>query len=73
MEERRYDGSQHLTDNPDVEEIKRALADAENRSVRLHRAGEIIEGPKGKVYQVQQDGSWRRIDHLLKELEDATS
>ena len=60
MQESRYDGTTVLS-TAKLNEINKAIGDEGNRSVTLHKPGEIVTLNGGAQYRVAKDGSWRRI------------
>ena len=66
MQEIRYDGTEKLTPNADLEKVRRAIEDSENREVRVHKPGSIIDTVADghrKKFRVEDDGSLTRV-HL---------
>lgn len=64
MQETRWDDGMKLTGPASMEDVKRALEDARNREVALHRPGSTVTLRDGSTYVVQPDGSWRRRDRM---------
>ena len=50
-----------LIDHPPDERIKKALEDDSVAAVTLHKPGQIVTLRSGRRYEVQADGSWRRL------------
>lgn len=61
METKRYDGDNILTDYASLSQVEKALRDKHTKSVTLHKPGEIITHSDGKRYQVQNNGSWKKL------------
>ena len=69
MQEQRIDGSSVLSTIAQNELINAemsnafmlAIRDPMNRSVALHKPGSIVELKGGARYEVQKNGSWRRV------------
>jgi hypothetical protein len=74
MQENRIDGSQVVTPNAGIEEIKKALDDPRNKSIYLHAPGqkfklkdgtEYLVGAKGTIHKISPKA--RRPGHSWKE------
>ncbi len=62
MQEHRHDGTDELTPNATMQDVKRALKDPRNTAVTLHKPGSTVTMSDGKRYLVWKDGSLRRIE-----------
>jgi len=53
-----------LTDAKDLtdEKIQDALDDENNKVVALHKPGSVITHSDGRQYEVDANGSWRKIN-----------
>ncbi len=65
MQENRYDGTEVLTEKATSEQVHRALANPANKTVSVHNSGSVIKSITGAQYEVQKDGSLRRINKPL--------
>jgi len=66
MQEMRRDGTELLTAAANLDQIKAALENRQNREVRLHMPGSIIDTMADghrKKFRVEDDGSLTRV-HL---------
>jgi len=61
MQETRYDGKEVLTRFPTEEQVKKAVNDPKNKTVTLHNVGSHIKTADGAIYEVQQNGAWKKI------------
>ena len=61
MEERHWDDSARLSDKKTIEDMRKAMHDPNNKSVALHKPGSIVKMSDGTEYEVQQDGSWKKL------------
>jgi len=50
-----------LVDHPSDERIRKALEDDSVAAVMLHKPGQIVMLRSGRRYEVQADGSWRKL------------
>jgi hypothetical protein len=60
-EHRPEDEDDRLTDNPTLGDVADALADGKTRAIMLHKPGEVVTMRSKARYQVQPDGSWRKL------------
>ena len=67
MQEIRYDGSERLTKEVTSDDIERALADAQNRTVAVHKPGATFES-QGKKYKVLADGTLARREKTARKV-----
>ena len=61
MQEVRYDGTEHLSQLENEEQLRKALEDPRNKSVTVHKTGSIITMRDGTKYEVMPAGNWKRI------------
>ncbi len=59
MEERRHSGEQRLTEQATLGDALRAMRDARNKSVTLHKPGSLITKDDGTRWIVQGNGTLR--------------
>jgi hypothetical protein len=59
MQEFRYDGSEKLTEEATLEKVEKALEDARNKTVALHKEGTTFTS-KGQTYEVMKGGKLKR-------------
>ncbi len=62
QEYRPEDEIDRLTDDPTLSQVAEALADEGTRAVTLHKPGEVVTLRDGSRYEVQKDGSWKRLE-----------
>lgn len=61
MQETRYDGKEIITIFPTEEQIDKASKNPKNKTVTLHNVGSHVHMVDGTVYEVQENGSWKKI------------
>lgn len=61
MQETRWNDDEYLSGPKSLKDLERAMHDRHNRTVALHKPGAIVELGSGARYEVQADGSWRRL------------
>lgn len=66
MQESRYNGSEVLIERATPDQIHRALRNPENQSVLVGAPGAVITSVTGARYEVQKDGSFKRLDKKRK-------
>jgi len=61
MQERSYDGGEKLTPNATVEDFLKAMGNADNKMVAMHRPGSEVILSDGSRYIIQPDGAWKKV------------
>ena len=66
MQEIRYDGTELLTRLSDIKaerdaQIKRAMDNQKNAQVKVFNVGAIIAHSDGTQYEIQENGSWKKV------------
>ena len=72
MQEKKYDGSEILTDKATIDNFADALKQEANKMVALHKPGSTIKLKDRSFYRVDKDGAWQKIsdDEIIKALEE---
>ncbi len=61
MQEHYRDGSEYLQPSVTIKDVERSLVNPKVDRLTLHKPGSVVEMPSGAKYEVQKDGSWRRL------------
>ena len=53
--------------------LPREIARVHRPAHRNIQPGDVIRDSRGTLYEIQINGSWRRVDRLVKQMENALS
>ena len=61
MQEKTWDNDDVLVNHPTTDQINEAIANPNNKYIAFHKPGSIVTTKSGAVYEIQSDGSWRKV------------
>lgn len=66
MQEHRHDGTDKLTDHPEIADMFKAMRDEQNAFVAMHNEGSRVKSA-GRTYEVNALGQWCRVGKKRRE------